>query len=40
MEGLQEKYDIQCNIKTLLGRDCEVEEIIRFPKDILMFKEI
>ena len=40
MKGQQKIYNIQDDIKTLLGRDCEVEKIMRFLKGIGMFKEI
>ena len=31
--GKAEKYNIQSDIKTLLGRYCEVEKIMKFLKD-------
>ena len=40
MEREQKKYNIQGNIKTLLGRDCDVEMVMRFLKDIEIFEEI
>ena len=40
MEERQKKYNIQGNIKILLGRDCIEEKIIRFFKDIEIFEEI
>ena len=30
IEGLQEKYNLEHEIKTLLGKDYEVEKIVRF----------
>ena len=33
-------YNIQDNIKTLLGRDFEVEKVMRFLKEVGVFKEI
>ena len=40
MEEQQKKYNIQGNVKMLLGRDCEVEKVRRFLKDIEIFEEI
>ena len=40
MERQQKKYNIQGDMRTLLGKDCEVEKIIRFLKRIGMFVEI
>ena len=39
---MEEHYNknIQSDIRTLLGRDCEVEKIIRFLKDVKVFEEI
>ena len=34
------KYNIQGDIKTLLERDCKVEIVMKFLKDIKMFEEI
>ena len=36
----QKNYNIQSNIKTLLGRDCEMEKVMRFFNDIEIFEEI
>ena len=33
-------HNIQSNIKMLLGRDCEVEKVMRFLKDVGEFDEI
>ena len=40
IEEQQKKYNIQGDIRTLLGKDCEVEKIMRFIKGIRMFEEI
>ena len=40
MEGQQKNYNIQGNIKILLGRDCDVEKVMRFLKVIEIFEEI
>ena len=37
--GTAEK-NIQGNIKTLLGKDCEMEKIMKFPNEIEIFEEI
>ena len=37
---IAEKYNIQSNIKTILGKDCEVKKIIKFLKKREIFKEI
>ena len=37
---ITKKYNILSDLKTLLGRDCEVEKIMRFLKDIEMFQQI
>ena len=34
------KIDIQGNRKPLLGKDCELEKIMRFTKEIEIFEEI
>ena len=34
------KYNIQDDIKTLLGRECEVKKILKFHKQIKKFEEI
>ena len=39
IEG-QQKHNIQGDLRTLLGKDCEVEKMMRFLRDIGMFKEI
>ena len=39
MEGEQKK-NIQGNIKTLLGRDCKLEKVMMFFKDVEIFEEI
>ena len=36
----RKKYNIQGNIRTLLGKSCEMEKMMRFPKETKMFKEI
>ena len=36
----RKKYIIQGDIGTLLGKECEVEKIMRFLKGIGIFKEI
>ena len=40
MEGQQKKYNIQGDIKALLGKSCEVEKRVRFLKETEMFEEI
>ena len=40
LEGQQRKFNIQVAMKTLLGRDCEVEKIIKFLKEIEIFEQI
>ena len=40
MEGQQKKCNIQDDIGALLEKSCEVEKMMRFLKDIEMFKEI
>ena len=39
MEG-QQKHIIKSDIRTLLGKDCEVEKMMRFLMEIGMFEEI
>ena len=39
-KGNRKKYNIQRKIKILLRRACELEKIIKFPKQIEMFEEI
>ena len=36
----EKKYNIQSEIKILLGRDCEVKKILKFLKETEMFEEI
>ena len=36
----KKKHNIQGDIETLLGKDCELEKIMRFFKGIGMFVEI
>ena len=36
----RKKYNIQRDIRTLLGKDCEVKKMMRFLRDIVMFGEI
>ena len=36
----RKKHNIQSDIRTLLGKDCEVEKIMRFLNGIGMFEEI
>ena len=41
MEQPAEKnYGIQSNIKILLGKDCKVEKIMNFLREIEIFEEI
>ena len=40
MEGQQNKHNIQGDIRILLGKDCEVEKIMRFLREMGMFEEI
>ena len=40
MEEQQKTYYIHGNVKTLQGKFCEVEKIMRFPKEIEIFEEI
>ena len=40
MDEQQKKYNIQDDINTLLRKECEVEEIMRFLKKIEIFEEI
>ena len=40
MRGKQKKYNIRSDIKALLVKDCEVEKIIMFLKDLYLFEEI
>ena len=36
----RKKHNIQSNIEALLGKNCEVEKIMRFFKKTEMFEEI
>ena len=36
----RKKYNIQGDIRSLLGKDCEVEKMMRFLKETEMFEEI
>ena len=36
----RKKHNIQSDIKTLLGKDCEVYKMMRFLREIWMFEEI
>ena len=36
----RKKYNIQGNIGTLLGKNCEVEKMMRFLKETEMFEKI
>ena len=38
MEGRQKKYNIQGDIRTLLGKDCEMEKKMRFLREIGIFE--
>ena len=40
VEGQQTKCNIRGDMKALLGKDCEVEKIMRFLKEIEMYEEI
>ena len=40
MEGHQKKYNIQSDIRALLIRDCEVDKVMRFLKNLEVFEEI
>ena len=40
MEDSRKKYNIQSDIRTLLGKSCEVEKMMRFLKETEMFEEI
>ena len=40
MKGQQKNYNIKGDIKTLLGRNCEAEKVMRFLVDIKIFEEI
>ena len=36
----RKKFNIQSDIKTLLGKDCEVEKMMEFFREIGIFEEI
>ena len=38
--GTAEKNNIQSDIRTLLGKDCEMEKIMRFLREMGIFEEI
>ena len=40
MEDSRKKHNIQGDIRTLLGKDCEVEKMMRFLREIGIFEEI
>ena len=40
IEGQQKKVNIPNNIKELLGKNCEVGKLMKFPKDIRFFEDI
>ena len=40
MKEQHKKYKIHDNIKTQLGKDCEVEKVLRFLNEIQIFEEI
>ena len=40
MEELLKKYNIQCDIKMLLGRNCEFEKVVKYLKGKGVFEEI
>ena len=40
IEGQHKKYGIQCNIKILPGRDCEMVKVMWFLKYIEIFEVI
>ena len=40
MEGHRKKHNVQDNKKTLLEKDCEVEKMMRFLREIEIFEEI
>ena len=39
MEGHQKKSSVQSDIRMLLGKDCEVEKVISFLKEVGVFEE-
>ena len=40
MENSRKKYNIQGDIRTLLGMDCEVEMMMRFLRERGIFEKI
>ena len=40
MEGHRAKYNIRGDIRALLGEDCELEQMMKFLKEIGKFEEI
>ena len=36
----RKKYNVQGDLRTAMGKDCEVEKIMRFLKETEMFEEI
>ena len=40
MEGQKKKHNIQGAMGALLGKDCEVEQMMKFLKEIGKFEEI
>ena len=40
MRSSRIKYNIKSDMKILLGKDCEVEKIMKFLKEIEIFEEI
>ena len=36
----RKKYNVLSDVRILLGRDCEVEKVMRYFKNIRMFKKI
>ena len=40
MEGQQKEIQYPCDIRTLLGKNCEVEKMMKFLKETEMFEEI
>ena len=39
MEEQQKNYNVKINIITLLEKCCEVEKLMRFPKEIEIFEK-
>ena len=40
MEEWQKKYNIQSDIKTILGKGCDVEKLMKFLEEMEVFEEI